>query len=296
WVADAEPGADRRAERHHGRSSDIGELAADHRILGAIGQHHEPLRNQRLGGPNELRGIGIEQLAIADHLDLQPVRLQSHARELGGEDRILSGLAARGVGQEMDVLGDQVDEALVVTSKADAADRGSRHLAAARLERLEHHLAVGITRGAEKQARSKLAAGNHKRIGHMLLLHPPWRARTISTLSPPCSGASFQAARGTTAPLSATAMPRCAVSTAFSSNSAASVATLRISSWPLMRMWASVMTNPIWQSYSAARTGAKRSIPNGRIAGATVPSSTRRAIASAVTGASRMPLPWWPVA
>src|SRR5262249_46019425 len=44
------------------------------------------------------------------------------------------------------------------------------------------------------------------------------------------------------------------------------------------------------RSYSAARTGAKRSTPNGRIAGSTVPSSTSRAIASAVTGASRIPL------
>src|SRR5262245_23076720 len=37
------------------------------------------------------------------------------------------------------------------------------------------------------------------------------------------------------------------------------------------------------ESYSAARAGAKRPIPNGRIAGSTVPSSTSRAIASAVT-------------
>src|SRR5262249_13070952 len=180
---------------------------------------------------------------------------------LGGEDRILGGLAARGVGQEMDVLGDEIDQALVVARKTDATDRCSRHLAAARCQRIEHQLAVGIARGAEEKARAKLAAGNHKRIGHWLLLYPPWRARTISTLSPACSGVSFQAARGTTSPLSATAMPRWAVSTAFSSRSAASVATLRISSWPLMRMWTCVME----KSYSAARTGAKRSTPNGPI-------------------------------
>src|SRR5262249_45062109 len=236
--------------RHDGRRSHIGELAADHRILGAIGQHHEALRHQRLGGANELLGVGIEELAVADHLDLDPVRFQRLARELGREDRVLRGLAARRVGQEMDVLGDEIDQALVIARKADPSDRGGRHLAAARLERIEHQLAVGITGGAEEQARAKLAAGNHKRIGHLLLLHPalypPWRARTISTLSPACSAVSFQAARGTTSPLSATAMPRCAVSTAFSSSSAASVATFRISSSPLMRMWASVMAESYW--------------------------------------------------
>src|ERR1700676_2906389 len=42
--------------------------------------------------------------------------------------------------------------------------------------------------------------------------------------------------------------------------------------------------------YSAARAGRKRSRPNGRIAGSTTLSRMSRAMASAVTGASRMPL------
>src|SRR6516162_3954954 len=41
---------------------------------------------------------------------------------------------------------------------------------------------------------------------------------------------------------------------------------------------------------------AKRSIPNARIDVSMTPSRTNRAIASAVTGASRMPLRWCPVA
>src|SRR5690348_5941478 len=49
-------------------------------------------------------------------------------------------------------------------------------------------------------------------------------------------------------------------------------------------------------SHSAARAGKKRSRPNGRIAGSITSSRMRRAIASAVTGVSRMPLRWWPVA
>src|ERR1700685_4471838 len=42
--------------------------------------------------------------------------------------------------------------------------------------------------------------------------------------------------------------------------------------------------------YSAARAGRKRSRPNGRIAGSTTLSRVSRAMASAVTGASKMPL------
>src|SRR5579863_9446165 len=44
--------------------------------------------------------------------------------------------------------------------------------------------------------------------------------------------------------------------------------------------------------YSAARAGRKRSKPNGFIAGSTMSSRMSRAMASAVTGASRMPLRW----
>ena len=101
-IADAEPGADRRAERHHRRRAGIGELAADHRVFGAVGQHDEALRHQRLGGAHELLGVGIEQLAVADHFELDPVGLERLARELGGEHGVLRGLAAGGIGQEMD--------------------------------------------------------------------------------------------------------------------------------------------------------------------------------------------------
>src|SRR5262245_1260859 len=41
---------------------------------------------------------------------------------------------------------------------------------------------------------------------------------------------------------------------------------------------------------AAARSNPNRSMPNGRIAGSATPSSTSRAIASAVIGVSKMPL------
>ena len=54
---------------------------------------------------------------------------------------------------------------------------------------VEHHFAVRIAGGAEKQPRAEFVTGNDEGIGHALLLQPPCRARTISTLSPgltPC--------------------------------------------------------------------------------------------------------------
>src|SRR5215467_7180476 len=118
--------------------TNVGKLAADDRILGAIGQHHKAIRDQRLCRADELLRVGIEQLAVADHLDLDPVRFQRLARKLGGEDRVLRGLATCRVGQEMDLLGNEIDEALVVTGKADPSDRSGRHFAAAGSERIKH--------------------------------------------------------------------------------------------------------------------------------------------------------------
>src|SRR5208283_5427640 len=74
-----------------------------------------------------------------------------------------------------------------------------------------------------------------------IMLYPPCRARTISTLSPGRSGVTGHAARGTTAPLSATAMPRCAVSMAFSASSASSVAAASGSRVPLTSIRASAI-------------------------------------------------------
>src|SRR5262245_60410288 len=78
-------------------------------------------------------------------------------------------------------------------------------------------------------------------------------------LSPARSFVSGQAARGTMAPLMATAMPRWRVSTAFSSSRAASVATMSGSACPLTRMFASAVASLI--VFSSFRGGGKRTKP-----------------------------------
>src|SRR5262245_34802 len=78
-------------------------------------------------------------------------------------------------------------------------------------------------------------------------------------LSPARSLVSGQAARGTMAPLMATAMPRWRVSTAFSWRRAASVATMSGSGSPLTRMFASAAASLI--VFSSFRGGRKRTKP-----------------------------------
>jgi predicted metal-dependent phosphoesterase TrpH len=95
--------------------------------------------------------VGIEQLAVADHFELDPVGLERLARELGGQHRVLRGLATCGIGQEVNVLWDEIDQAFVLTREADAPDGGRHHLGCARGNGVKHELAVGIPGGAEEE-------------------------------------------------------------------------------------------------------------------------------------------------
>ena len=58
-IADAKPGTDGGTKRHYGNRASIGELAADYRVLGAIGQYNEAFRYKRLGGTYEFLSIPV---------------------------------------------------------------------------------------------------------------------------------------------------------------------------------------------------------------------------------------------
>src|SRR4030088_1342162 len=68
----------------------------------------------------------------------------------------------------MHVLRNDIDQALVLAGEADAPDRSRHHLGPARIDGVEHELAVRIAGSSEKQARAELAAGNDQRVGHVV--------------------------------------------------------------------------------------------------------------------------------
>src|SRR6516164_5411256 len=150
-IADAKPGSDRGTKRHYGDRTRIGELATDHRVLGAIGQYDEAFRYERLGSTHELFGVRVEQLAVANDFKLNPVGAKGLACELGGEHSIPRSLAACGVGQELNVLGNEIEQALVIAREADTPNRSRDHFRTACGERIEHHLPIRIPGSAKKQ-------------------------------------------------------------------------------------------------------------------------------------------------
>jgi hypothetical protein len=54
-VADAEPGADGRGQRHHGAAADVFQLLGDDRVVVGVDHHVEAVGDQHLGGLDGLR-------------------------------------------------------------------------------------------------------------------------------------------------------------------------------------------------------------------------------------------------
>ena len=99
-VADAEPGADRRAERHHRRAAGVLQLAGQDRVVVGVRQHDEAVGDQAFGRVEQLDRVGQQGALVGDHLQLDPVGLQRLPGQLGGEHRLAGGVAAGGVGQD----------------------------------------------------------------------------------------------------------------------------------------------------------------------------------------------------
>ena len=92
-------GADRRAERHHGRAAGLFEVLREHRVGVDVRQHDEAFGDERLGGLERGDRVGQQVLRVGDHLELHPVGAGDRAAEPGREQRFLDGLAAGGVRQ-----------------------------------------------------------------------------------------------------------------------------------------------------------------------------------------------------
>ena len=100
-----------RAQRHHRRAARLLEPAGQHRVVGGVGQDHEPVLGQLLGGREQLDRVGQERPVVTDHLELHPVGGEGLPGQLGREHGLGGREAPGGVGQDPDpVVGQQVEE------------------------------------------------------------------------------------------------------------------------------------------------------------------------------------------
>jgi hypothetical protein len=67
-VPDAEPGADRRAERHHGGAAGLLKAARQDGVVVGVRKHGEPVGDEQLGRLDQLDRVGQEGDVVRDDL------------------------------------------------------------------------------------------------------------------------------------------------------------------------------------------------------------------------------------
>ena len=185
-VGDAQPGADRRAQRHHRRAADVLEPTGQHRVVVGVRQNDEPVVDQLLCGPDQFDGIGQQRALVGDDLELDPVGLQRLAGQLRGEHRLGGAATARGVGQRGDAEPVQQVQHPGAALAVDAAHRHGGQLGARRDQRLFEHREVGRAAGAQDQPRAEAAARDREflSVSHPAPPSPPPPARRRPASSP----------------------------------------------------------------------------------------------------------------
>ena len=110
-VPDAEPGPDRRAERHDGGAAGLFEAQREHRVVVGVGQHGEPVGDEQLRRFEQLDRVGQQRDVVGDDLELDQVGVQGLAGQPGREQRLGGGVAAGRVRDEGDAgLPDGADQ------------------------------------------------------------------------------------------------------------------------------------------------------------------------------------------
>ncbi len=165
-IADAQSAADRRGQRHDGRTTQLFELTACDRIVADVGQHGESVGNERFGGRERLARIGMKRLRVADYLELDEIGAEKFAGQLCGQNCILGRVASRRVRQNMIAVAiDIVEQGLAFgVVEADAPDRDRDHLGSAGRVGGLHHLDRGILSRADDQPRAELVLPNFQTI------------------------------------------------------------------------------------------------------------------------------------
>lgn len=116
-----EAAADRRGERHDRGAAHLLQLAADDGIVGAVGEHHEALAQEDLGGLEGLFVVREEGLGITDDLELDELGDAELAREAEGADRVVGGVTAGGVGEQGETIAIDPAQEVVAGLEIDAA-------------------------------------------------------------------------------------------------------------------------------------------------------------------------------
>ncbi len=185
-VADAEAGADRRAQRHDRGAADVLQLAGQHRVVVGVRQHREAVVDQGLGGVQQLDRVRQEGPFVGDHLQLHPVGAECLAGQPGGQHGLAGGEAAGRVGEHADAVAGQHVQDGALGGGVDPAHRDGGQLGAGGEQRALQDLQARRAAGAHDQPGGEARPGDGQQVVSHLSL--PARRSGSRSGRPPTAG------------------------------------------------------------------------------------------------------------
>ena len=133
------------------------EFEREHGIIAGIDKHRKAFGDQPAGGFQGLDGMRQEGLVVGEDFEFDHVAQAQFAAEQGGADSVFGGEAAGGIGQQLILATDVVEERAAAAARFEVgpAHGYSHHVAARFSERQFHALVVGVLAGADQQPRAE---------------------------------------------------------------------------------------------------------------------------------------------
>ncbi len=127
-----------------------------------VGENGEPLADEGAGGRQRLYGVREEIAGVGDHLQLNPVGARELAGQAGGEQRLVDGTAAGGVGEEGVPLPVKVihQVGFIGLVEGEAADGHGDDLGAGGVDGVAHLFHAAPLAGADDEARAERLASD----------------------------------------------------------------------------------------------------------------------------------------
>ena len=167
-ILDAEAGADRGGQRHHGAAANLFQPLGQYRVITAIDHHVEAFLDQRFGGGQRADHVRVQGLRIGQHFELdQLAAIQQFTGQPAGAHGVLRRVAAGGVRQDRVTAGrhgiQQAGLARVLPDVHTANSHGD-DFGAAGFGGQTRFVEALVLAAADQQARGIAVAGDHERI------------------------------------------------------------------------------------------------------------------------------------
>ena len=168
-ILNAEAGADRSGEWHHGGGAGVDEFTCSDKVVVGVWENDEAFFDEDARGFDKAFSVWEKSLLIADDFEFDPVGEADFPAKARGADGFFGGVAGGGVGQDENFVAvDVVEQRFFrAVSEIYAAHRDGDHVCARGGVSAGHFLEAAIFAGANDKAGAKRAARDDEFVCHL---------------------------------------------------------------------------------------------------------------------------------